>query len=145
MLRQAFKCSTSRLGEHVGVGPIEPLRLGRFGQCHARENRRFGLGAEAFQLLHLVGLAGGAKFGECADAEFLVKLRRLFGTEAGNSHDREHAFGRFRTQFVEHRQRAGVHERDDLVGQISADAFQIGEFAVRVGQDAARPARSDRE
>lgn len=52
--------------------------MGRRGEIEPGENRRFGLGAEALQSLHLVSEARLTQFVEGVDAQLFMERRRLF-------------------------------------------------------------------
>ena len=52
-----------------------------------------------------------------------VNHRRLLRPDARNARQRQHAGAARRLQLLEHRQRAGGEQRDDLVGQVLADAW----------------------
>ena len=118
----------------LGVRP-QDAALGFGGDTQTFENRGFHFGAEAFEFLHLVRLAGGAQVVERGDVQLVVELRGPFGPQTGHAKDGQNALGHFRQQLVEHRQRAGLQERDDLLRQVLADAFDRGERSIRVGHD----------
>ena len=72
---------------------------------------------------------------ERRDAELLVQRGRLLRAQPGNADQRQHAAGNLRPQLLEHRDRAGVEQLADLLGQVLADAFDVGQVAVRIGRD----------
>ncbi len=122
------------LDDRVGLGPVHP-HVGRGGEVDAGEDFFLRLGAEAFELAHLVGLAGGPQHVERIDLEFFVERRRLLGTEPGNSQERHHARRHRGAELFEHGELARLHQLGDLLGQVLANAFDVGDIAFGIGDD----------
>ena len=121
----------------VGLGPEDPP-LGLGGDVEPLQNGRLRLRAKALELLDLVRLAGRAKFVERGDLQLVVELGRPLRPQARHAEDGQHAFGNLGQQLVEHRQRAGLDQRGDLLGQILADALDVGQRPLGIGHDVGR-------
>ncbi len=60
-------------------------------------------------------------------AELLCRsAAAFFGPSARNAQQRQHAGGNCRSQLFEHRELAGVDQLGDFLGQVLADAFDLG-------------------
>ena len=121
----------------VGLDPQDPP-LGLGGDVEPFQNGRLGLGAEAFEVLDPMCLAGRAEVLQRGDLQLVVQLGRPLGPQAGHAKDGQHALGNLGQQFFEHRQRAGFHQRGHFLRQVLADAFDIGKRPLGIGHDVGR-------
>ncbi len=119
------------VGEPVGFGPIDAI-AGGGGQSDAGGDGFLGFSSEAFQFADAVRLAGSAQLVERGDCQFAMQDGRFFGAQARDAHQLQNAGGDLRFQLVQQRDAAGVDQRNDLVGQVAADAFDFGQFGRRV-------------
>ena len=86
----------------------------------------------------LVRLAGRAQVVQRGDVQLVVELCRPLGPQARHAEDRQHAFGNLGQQLFEHRQRAGLDQRGHFLGQVLADALDVGQRPLGIGHDVGR-------
>ena len=128
-----------RDGKHVplGRGPKHaPFGLG--GQRKSVENDRFGLRAESLECMNAARFTCLAQLVQRGDVQLAIDHGRPFWTQPWHAEDGQDALGNLGEQLIEHRQRAGLDERNDFGRQILADPLDLANRTLGIGHDIGR-------